>query len=110
MTTPTTADVGHGSKPPAAEIDRFRGRLMLFEADKTLMDAAREIGPLIRKHADEAERERRLSKPVLKALKETGLLKMATPKSLGGLETEPITRALVVEEVGRHDSAAAWQL
>jgi alkylation response protein AidB-like acyl-CoA dehydrogenase len=84
--------------------------LMHFEADKTLMDAAREIGPLIRKHADEAERERRLSKPVLEALKETGLLKMAIPKSLGGLESDPITRALVVEEVGRHDSAAGWTL
>ena len=35
---------------------------------------------------------------------------MATPKSLGGLETDPITRALVVEEVGRHDSAAGWTL
>jgi alkylation response protein AidB-like acyl-CoA dehydrogenase len=43
-------------------------------------------------------------------LKETGLLKMATPKSLGGLESDPITRALVVEEVGRHDSAAGWTL
>jgi alkylation response protein AidB-like acyl-CoA dehydrogenase len=83
---------------------------MHFEADKTLMDAARAIGPLIRKHADEAERERRLSKPVLQALKETGLLKMATPKSLGGLESDPITRALVVEEIGRHDSAAGWTL
>jgi alkylation response protein AidB-like acyl-CoA dehydrogenase len=92
------------------EIDGFRGWLMHFEADKALMDAARGIGPLIRKHADEAERERRLSKPVLEALKETGLLRMATPKSLGGLETDPITRALVVEEVGRHDSAAAWTL
>jgi alkylation response protein AidB-like acyl-CoA dehydrogenase len=46
----------------------------------------------------------------LEALKETGLLKMATPKSLGGLESDPITRALVVEEVGRHDSAAGWTL
>ncbi len=35
---------------------------------------------------------------------------MATPKSLGGLESDPITRALVVEEVGRHDSAAGWTL
>jgi alkylation response protein AidB-like acyl-CoA dehydrogenase len=35
---------------------------------------------------------------------------MATPKSLGGLETDPITRALVVEEVSRHDSAAGWTL
>ncbi len=83
---------------------------MRFEADETLMAAAQEIGPLIREHADEAEKNRRLSKPVLDALKETGLLKMATPKSLGGLETDPITRALVVEEVGRHDSAAGWTL
>ena len=83
---------------------------MHFEPDETLLAAAREIGPLIRKHADEAEQQRRLSKPVLEALRETGLLKMATPKSLGGLESDPITRALVVEEVGRHDSAAGWTL
>ena len=81
---------------------------MRFEADKSLMDAVRDIAPLIEKHRDQAERERRLSKPVLDALRETGLLKMATPKSLGGLETDPITRALVVEEVGRLDSAAGW--
>jgi indole-3-acetate monooxygenase len=37
-------------------------------------------------------------------------LKMATPSSLGGVETDPITRALVVEEVGRLDSAAGWTL
>lgn len=83
---------------------------MPFEADKSLMDKARAIAPIIREYAAEAERERRLSKPVLNALRETGLLKMATPKSLGGLETDPITRALVVEEVGRHDSAAGWTL
>jgi alkylation response protein AidB-like acyl-CoA dehydrogenase len=81
-----------------------------FEADKSLMDAVRHIAPLIEKYRDEAEQERRLSKPVLDALRETGLLKMATPKSLGGLETDPITRALVVEEVGRLDSAAGWTL
>jgi indole-3-acetate monooxygenase len=35
---------------------------------------------------------------------------MSTPRSLGGLETDPITRALVVEEISRHDSAAGWTL
>ena len=35
---------------------------------------------------------------------------MTTPRSLGGLETDPVTRALVGEEIGRHDSAAAWTL
>jgi indole-3-acetate monooxygenase len=80
------------------------------EPDTSLLDAAREIAPIIRAHSEEAERERRLSQPVLKALRETGLLRMTTPLSLGGLETDPITRALVVEEIGRHDSAAAWTL
>ena len=83
---------------------------MHWEADTSLIDAAREIAPLIQKHNEEAERERRLSRPVLTALRETGLLRMFTPRSLGGLETDPITRALVVEEISRHDSAAGWTL
>ncbi len=78
--------------------------------DTSLIDAAREIAPILRAHSDEAERERRLSAPVVAALRETGLMRMATPRSLGGLETDPVTRALVGEEVGRHDSAAAWTL
>src|SRR4029450_14158371 len=83
---------------------------MHWEADTSLTDAAREIAPIIQKHNEEAERERRLSPPVLTALRETGLLRMSTPRSLGGLETDPITRALVVEEISRHDSAAGWPL
>jgi indole-3-acetate monooxygenase len=83
---------------------------MPWEPDISLLDAAREIAPIIRAHSEEAERERRLSQPVLRALQETGLLRMTTPRSLGGLETDPVTRALVVEEIGRHDSAAAWTL
>ena len=83
---------------------------MHWEADTSLIDAARAIAPIIQKHNEEAERERRLSRPVLTALRETGLLRMFTPRSLGGLETDPITRALVVEEISRHDSAAGWTL
>ena len=81
-----------------------------WEPDTSLINTAREIAPIIRAHSDEAERERRLSEPVLKALRETGLLRMTTPRSFGGLETDPVTRALVGEEIGRHDSAAAWTL
>ena len=83
---------------------------MHWKADTSLIDAARRIGPIIREHNAEAERERRLSRPVLDALYETGLLRMFTPRSLGGLEANPITRALVVEEISGHDTAAAWTL
>src|SRR6266536_3043296 len=83
---------------------------MQFNADISLIEAARQIVPVIREHNEEAERERRLSRPVLDALYETGLLRMFTPRSLGGLEVDPITRALVIEEIAGHDTAAGWTL
>jgi alkylation response protein AidB-like acyl-CoA dehydrogenase len=64
---------------------------MQIHADTTLIEAARRIAPVIREHNQEAERERRLSPPVLAALHEAGLLRMFTPRSLGGLETDPLT-------------------
>jgi indole-3-acetate monooxygenase len=83
---------------------------MQLPTDATLIEAARRIAPVIREHNQEAERERRLSPPVLAALHEAGLLRMCTPRSLGGLEADPLTRALVIEEVSGHDSAAGWSL
>src|SRR5438128_2235977 len=83
---------------------------MQTHADSILLDAARRIAPVIREYNEEAERERRLSPPVLAALHEAGLLRMCTPRSLGGLETDPITRALVIEEISGHDTAAGWTL
>ena len=83
---------------------------MQFSADTSLIEAARRIGPLIRDHSEQAERERRLSPPVLAALHETGLLRMYTPRSLGGLEVDPITRTFVSEEISRYDVAAGWTL
>ena len=62
---------------------------MPWEPDTSLLDAAREIAPIIRAHSEEAERERRLSQPVLKALREAGLLRMTTPRSLGGWRPTP---------------------
>ena len=83
---------------------------MKLNPDTTLIDAARRIGPVIQEHKAEAERERRLSRPVLEALYETGLMRMFTPPSLGGLAVDPITRALVIEEVAGQDTAAAWTI
>ena len=83
---------------------------MQIHADATLIEAARRIAPVIREHYDEAERERRLSPPVLAALHDAGLLRMCTPRSLGRLEVDPLTRALVIEEISGHDTAAGWTL
>src|SRR5688572_7795343 len=83
---------------------------MKLDVDTALVEAARALGPIIREHADEAERQRRLSRPVVDALAEAGLLRMYVPKSLGGLEVDPLTCARVCEEISRFDSAAGWLL
>lgn len=75
-----------------------------------LVEDARKLGPLLREHTAEAERSRRLPKPVLDALSVGGFHRLMTPRSLGGLEVDPVTCARVVEEIASADSAAAWSL
>jgi alkylation response protein AidB-like acyl-CoA dehydrogenase len=43
-------------------------------------------------------------------MKDDALIRMMTPKSLGGLELDPVTYARVFEEVARFDSAASCLL
>src|SRR5215204_506481 len=79
------------------------------QADR-LLENARALGPLVRQHAEDAERTRRLSKPVRDALIAAGLQRMLAPRSLGGFETDPVTCARVVEQVASYDAAAGWAL
>src|SRR5215831_7658463 len=76
----------------------------------TLLDRVKDIAPIIRAHAAEAEAQRRLARPVVEAMRQAGLYSMSHPQAFGGLEVDPITMFRVVEEVGRYDSAAAWNL
>jgi alkylation response protein AidB-like acyl-CoA dehydrogenase len=77
---------------------------------QSLIEAVRQIEPLIRAHADEAERERQLSDPVADAFRAQGLYRLWRPKAFGGLEVDPMTAFRVFEEVARIDSAAGWNL
>src|SRR5262245_60639639 len=74
------------------------------------LKSVEQIAPIIRAHAAAAERERRLAAPVAEALREAGLYRLWRPRSLGGLELDPIAGFRVLEEVSRIDSAAGWNL
>ena len=78
--------------------------------ERDLEKTAREIGPEISKYVDEDETNRRLSPPVVKALRNAGFFKLFLPEVLGGLEADPVTTARVIEEVARHNTAAGWSL
>jgi alkylation response protein AidB-like acyl-CoA dehydrogenase len=75
-----------------------------------LLDRARGLGPLVRAHAEQAEQRRRLAPEVIAGLRETGLFRLLLPTSLGGLELDPASCALIVEEIAGFDSAAGWAL
>lgn len=75
-----------------------------------ILDSVRQIEPVIRENVGAAECDRRLSTPVADAMREAGLYRLWRPKALGGLEVDPITGFRVIEELGRIDSAASWNL
>ena len=58
---------------------------------ESLLEIVRQLEPVIRTYAPEAERERRLSDPVAEAMLENGLYWMWRPKAFGGLEVDPVT-------------------
>jgi alkylation response protein AidB-like acyl-CoA dehydrogenase len=73
-------------------------------------DRARALVPLIREHADEADRERRLPARVATAMAAAGLYKVAAPRSIGGGECDPRTQIETIEIVSAADGAAGWNL
>ena len=77
-------------------------------ADEGIVAAARDVGSIIAKHVETTERDRRLARPVIDALRAARLFRLFTPRALGGLEVDPVTFARVVEEVSTFDSAAGW--
>lgn len=76
----------------------------------TLLKAVMEIEPIIRRHAPEAERERKLAAPVAEAMHKAGLYRLWRPKAFGGFELDPISGFRIIEEISHIDSAAGWNL
>ena len=75
-----------------------------------LIERARALQPLITSQADEIERTRRLTEPVVSALIENGLYRALLPQSLGGAEAPPEIFIQVLEEIAKADASTAWCL
>src|SRR3979490_2864933 len=73
-----------------------------------LVERARALGPLIAREADEIERTRRLTAPVVAALVENGLYRALLPKSAGGAEGAPEIFMQMLEGIAKADASTAW--
>ena len=75
-----------------------------------LVERARALAPLITREADEIERTRRLTQPVVSALIENGLYRALLPQSIGGAEVPLEVFMQMQEEVAKADASTAWCL
>jgi len=69
---------------------------------------ARDLAHSITASADEIERRRRITEPLLGQLHEARLFRMLYPRSVGGDEVEPATYIAAVGELARHDGSVGW--
>ncbi len=71
---------------------------------------AQALEALIRKHADDADGNRHLSKEVAVAFAENGLYRIGAPKVYSGEESDPMTQIETIETISRFDGSAGWNL
>lgn len=75
-----------------------------------LLENLKSVQGVVAAHSDWAERECRLHDESFAALVASGVPRLCLPKSLGGLEVDPVTSALMCEQLADSDSAAAWHV
>lgn len=75
---------------------------------QSLLARIKALEPQIRAAADAIESERCLPTDLVEALRATGLFRATWPRSLGGLELDPLTLTEALEELSRMDGAVGW--
>jgi 3-hydroxy-9,10-secoandrosta-1,3,5(10)-triene-9,17-dione monooxygenase len=77
-------------------------------SDAELIARARSLGELAWEHNAQTEADRRLPHAVIEALFDSGLLRLATSRRMGGLEAHPLTLVEVGRELARGSAALGW--
>jgi alkylation response protein AidB-like acyl-CoA dehydrogenase len=80
------------------------------ERDTRLIEAAREMAPLIAARGDELEQGRRLPDDLVRDLIDARFFRMWQPRPYGGDEVDPLTVLAVTEELSRADGSVGWCL
>ena len=74
------------------------------------VDRALALEGLVRGHADQSERDRRLHPAVAEAFAAAGLYRIAAPRDCFGEEAPPLEQIETIEAISRFDGASGWNL
>src|SRR4051812_17797467 len=77
---------------------------------QTAVQAAAALYPEIRACHDEIEREQRMPKALVDKMRAAGFYRMVLPRSLGGLQVDPLTYLRVVEKLAEAAGSVGWNL
>jgi alkylation response protein AidB-like acyl-CoA dehydrogenase len=83
---------------------------LLSEHARAYFEKVQKLAPIIRAHADRAEREAQMPREVVDAFHEAGLLRILIPRQMGGAELTIPDSLRITEEVARIDASAGWNL
>ena len=75
-----------------------------------LVRAAAALQPTIRTYREEIEREQRLPPALVEQMHAAGFYRMVIPRSLGGLQADPLTYTRVVELLAEGAGSVGWNI
>src|SRR4051794_28200050 len=75
-----------------------------------VVQAAAALRPMLRDYQEEIEREQRLPQALVEQLHAAGFYRMVIPRSLGGLQLDPLTYLRVVELLAEGAGSVGWNL
>jgi alkylation response protein AidB-like acyl-CoA dehydrogenase len=75
-----------------------------------VVQAAAALRPMLRDYQEEIEREQRLPKALVEQLHAAGFYRMVIPRSLGGLQVDPLTYTRVVELLAEGVGSVGWNI
>jgi alkylation response protein AidB-like acyl-CoA dehydrogenase len=83
---------------------------LISERARPYFEKAQKLAPIIREHADRAEREAQIPREVVDAFHDAGLFRILLPRKMGGGELTIPDSLRLCEEVARIDGSAGWNL
>ena len=78
--------------------------------EQPVVQAAKALQPELRQYLPEIERDQRFPKPLVERMRAAGFYRMVLPRSLGGLQLDPITYTRVAEILAEGAGSVGWNI